>query len=375
MEKRRLTLLTNWLIVLMAVILAGNRLLHLGFTQIPWAALMVSSLAIANIVYLKKGGSLDKSCFSLCLILILGLGASGATNGAFMGPTLTLSPIIPILAVLLVGPKGGWLATIAVAIILTLLFFLQLGGFIQPNPLSAAALLIAKLVSTLFTILICTWLAWVFAKHNKQLLELNRDQANTDYLTGLANRRSMEDSLYKEISRVRRNCGWLSLIIIDVDHFKKYNDCNGHKGGDECLIRLANVIANTVNRPIDIASRYGGEEFVIVLPETNGAGAQKVAENIRRKVEQLSIPYEADSEDVVTLTLGVVSAYGKEAENGNSLIKLADTALYLGKKKGRNCVQVADLEASSECAAPRSGSDEKELTASNKHFGVPLASR
>jgi diguanylate cyclase (GGDEF)-like protein len=126
--------------------------------------------------------------------------------------------------------------------------------------------------------------------------------------------------------------------MADVDFFKLYNDSNGHQAGDNCLKDIAALIDGCCERPTDEVGRFGGEEFVLILPDTNNDGAQKIAENIRKKLLEQNIHYGSQNANPVTLTLGIVSAKGDAIDDVEKLIRDADAALYEGKDKGRNCV-------------------------------------
>ena len=137
-----------------------------------------------------------------------------------------------------------------------------------------------------------------------------------------------------------RNGFPLSLLIMDIDNFKLYNDNYGHGAGDNCLTKVANVIKNTLSRPTDLAARYGGEEFVVLLPETHAAGAVHVAEDLRAAVQGLGITHEHSSTaSVVTISVGT-STHSAEnpVKNKEQLLQLADEALYQAKEAGRNRV-------------------------------------
>ena len=131
----------------------------------------------------------------------------------------------------------------------------------------------------------------------------------TDGLTQLANRRRFDEVIRREHARLARSDGQLSLLMLDLDHFKGYNDTYGHLQGDDCLRRVAAVIGGVIRRPADLAARYGGEEFVCILPETTHEGAVRIAEKIRRNVEELAIPHgNSGVTDHVTVSLGVITA-------------------------------------------------------------------
>jgi two-component system, chemotaxis family, response regulator WspR len=167
--------------------------------------------------------------------------------------------------------------------------------------------------------------------------ELSR-LSTVDGLTGLANRRRFDEVLEQECRRARREVAPLTLIMTDVDFFKKYNDSYGHQGGDECLRRVAAVLAQGARRPADLAARYGGEEFALVLPHTTLEGAAVVAETLRAGVAALNLVHAASSvASHVTLSLGVAVAEPSEPElSPGGLLERADAALYEAKRGGRN---------------------------------------
>lgn len=160
--------------------------------------------------------------------------------------------------------------------------------------------------------------------------------SNTDELTGVANRRVFEDHLDREWHHGRREKQPLSLIFMDIDYFKEFNDMFGHQAGDECLRKVAQTAKNTINRPRDLIARYGGEEFVIALPETELKDAVRLAEKVRRQVEQLQIPHSEGEH--VTVSIGVASVVPTKTMDKELLIESADKALYKAKALGRNRV-------------------------------------
>jgi diguanylate cyclase (GGDEF)-like protein/PAS domain S-box-containing protein len=162
--------------------------------------------------------------------------------------------------------------------------------------------------------------------------------AALDPLTQLANRRRLDEVCEKELARKRREKTHLSLVMLDVDHFKLFNDHYGHQAGDECLRAVARTIRQCVRRPADLAARYGGEEFVLVLPNTPAAGAANVAENIRTTLASLKIPHERSGSGVVTASFGIASVNPEQEVSVVQLIAQADAALYQAKTSGRNCV-------------------------------------
>jgi diguanylate cyclase (GGDEF)-like protein len=167
---------------------------------------------------------------------------------------------------------------------------------------------------------------------NLELAQLARQ----DTLTKLANRRCFDERLLEEWDRSLRGQHELALLFLDVDHFKKYNDTYGHSAGDDCLAAVARVIHESLKRPADLASRYGGEEFVVLLPETTRKGATEVAERILLGIEALSIPHAASTTAAcVTVSIGLTSCI-PDTGLAQVLLDAADSALYSAKHSGRN---------------------------------------
>ena len=168
---------------------------------------------------------------------------------------------------------------------------------------------------------------------NAVLYEQANKLAVTDGLTGISNRQSVEKSLQIEFERSKRYNSPLSLILLDVDHFKDVNDTYGHQKGDEILIAFASLLKKAC-RANDIAARYGGEEFVMVLPQSNAQGAFKIAERVREEMMKISFTGN-ESNFAVTVSCGVAE-FNKDYESINKLIAAADQALYKAKNGGRN---------------------------------------
>ncbi|MEE2732844.1 MAG: diguanylate cyclase [Pseudomonadota bacterium] len=168
---------------------------------------------------------------------------------------------------------------------------------------------------------------------NLQLKELSIK----DGLTGLYNRRHFDELLKTEYQRSFREKSTITVLMMDIDHFKKLNDRYGHQCGDECLKRFARVVADALRRPPDFVARYGGEEFVALLPGTDEAGGQVVAENIRAAVASIAVEWEGQS-ITMTTSIGVASRVPSDRHDSESLLKTADANLYQAKEAGRNRV-------------------------------------
>jgi diguanylate cyclase (GGDEF)-like protein len=166
--------------------------------------------------------------------------------------------------------------------------------------------------------------------------ELDR-LARLDALSGLSNRRNFDESLTKEWARACRDRSSLALIMLDVDHFKAYNDTYGHPAGDICLTQIGGVLARAMKRPADLAARYGGEEFIVMLPGADANGAEEVAKRIIAGIDALSLEHSASSAaSHVTASLGVAVCHPLPGMAAQKLVDAADAALYEAKRGGRH---------------------------------------
>lgn len=175
------------------------------------------------------------------------------------------------------------------------------------------------------------------ALENARRYQAMQELSRLDGLTGLANRRRLDEHLYEEWRRMVREQKPLSLVMCDIDHFKAYNDYYGHQAGDDCLREVAKLLAAWARRPADLAVRYGGEEFILVYPDTGALEALELAESIRKGMENLGIPHLNSPVGLcVTLSLGVASTVPGQGSQPQDLIARCDEALYEAKRSGRN---------------------------------------
>jgi diguanylate cyclase (GGDEF)-like protein len=178
-------------------------------------------------------------------------------------------------------------------------------------------------------------------RHRLEVEEHLRNMTRIDGLTGLANRRSLDDRLMLEWHRSKRSGKPLALLFVDIDRFKNYNDTYGHQSGDDALTAVAQAIARNSQRPADIAARFGGEEFVVVLPETDRTSAAVVAAAIHAAVRGLAIEHTSSEHGAITVSIGVACTDTDNVADALALIKAADQAVYRAKASGRNQTSMA----------------------------------
>ncbi len=183
--------------------------------------------------------------------------------------------------------------------------------------------------------------AAVLKHRDQESLRLN-ELLMTDELTRVANRRSFDERLHKEWQRHKRSLLPLSMIYIDVDFFKEYNDFYGHQLGDDCLKNIASALKANLFRPSDLVARYGGEEFTCILPETDIIGATRIAKKLEAAIRSLAIAHEkSKTAPVITISLGVATAQRVSGNDPSILVTAADQLLYDAKASGRGCVRFA----------------------------------
>lgn len=181
-------------------------------------------------------------------------------------------------------------------------------------------------------------------KRTHELAEANRQLevlSNTDGLTCVGNRRFFDKMLSQEWDRAKRSATPLSLLFLDIDHFKNFNDLYGHLAGDACLHALADAMSQVVRRAGDLIARYGGEEFVILLPNMDIHGALEIARHVHQAVLSLEIPHSNTPLGIVSVSIGVASLLPSNQSSPVELLEKSDKALYCAKSAGRNCIEVA----------------------------------
>ncbi|MBN2429526.1 MAG: diguanylate cyclase [Deltaproteobacteria bacterium] len=178
----------------------------------------------------------------------------------------------------------------------------------------------------------------------KKSLDILKDLSTLDFLTNIPNRRRFEEVLFLEWRHALRASKNLTLIILDIDFFKLFNDTYGHLAGDTCLKKIAKTLSNTMNRSTDFVARFGGEEFVVILPDTGSEGAINIAESFKNAIAELAIPHHSSPiSDFVSVSMGIATCQPTVDFETEELIRLADKMLYQAKAKGRNLIKATTL--------------------------------
>lgn len=336
-----------WITALLAGLVGSLILLRtvmLGSGNSLYAGPMAFTGLILLFTALKFGFSTRYAAVILLGLLTSLLALLGLLSGGLDGPVIVVAPFIPLLGTLIHGRRAGIVcAVISTCIIIAFAIahtngadFYSHGYNIEQRSVARAAFLIAFILAS-------TFVGNYYARISDAMAASIWQHATHDHLTGLANRRSLDDSLARELFIARRAKSSLSVMLIDIDHFKKYNDINGHIMGDRCLRRVADSLRKNIMRPADIVARFGGEEFVILLPDTPMENAIMVAEKVRKGVEKLEMPYCADEETYVTISIGVASSLSNNNYDAEQLLSIADKALYQAKANGRNRFSIAAI--------------------------------
>ncbi|MBL8906186.1 MAG: sensor domain-containing diguanylate cyclase [Rhizobiales bacterium] len=338
---------------------AGTALVHLGFgadpIQVYWRwfaadalgiALVVPLVIIVDTIPLSRLFARRITWTETSVILLTAL-VTGIVFYQTRYPLAFLPYAILVLAAFRLGPVGVALNCGIMAAISIGLTVAGHGPFalVRDGDIAERIFLLQFFLSVAVFMSIPIATALAERKELEQSLYRAQDElrglAATDALTGLGNRRAFDETLEREWTRAIRYREPISLALLDIDHFKRFNDHYGHKPGDECLAKVGHLLTETVFRPGDMIARYGGEEFAIILPGTSAEGALQVAERIRQIVEHQGWRHVGSPEGCITVSVGVATIEPTPRQAKTTLFEQADAALYKAKAQGRNRVECA----------------------------------
>jgi len=335
---RMVRLVAGTLALSIALVLAVRVFLgHLPPVASPIAVTIVVILTVLAVI---TGRVIQPAAAARIIIAVCWIGATLLSYmlGGLEGPIIVAMPIIPLIATVLINHRIGMVMGIlaACSIIMFLILHDSSETGLQPG-LTLAEKDVMRGGWLLFSIFIITMFVSYYGRNEERLKLLLKLQADTDFLTRIANRRKLTEKLRDEYFRSRRRGDWLSVLMLDIDHFKKLNDNFGHLMGDNCLIQIADLLQQHCRRASDLVGRYGGEEFLVLLPDTDPQEARQLAEAIRIAIQSLNIRLSSGKiPEFVTATIGCNSVQVSENIDPEQIIKTADELLYQGKAAGRN---------------------------------------
>jgi diguanylate cyclase (GGDEF)-like protein len=272
---------------------------------------------------------------------------------------------IGAVAIAVIAAKDG-VSLLSAIVLVTIYIYFMLGMTFYPALAAALAVFLAYAVGAqaanlptapmvidlsvlAFTNVIGAMVCYSLERANRTTFLEERlliETASRDGLTGIRNRRFFDEHVEKIWPQAIRERSPLALLLVDIDHFKAYNDCYGHQAGDECLRQVAWCLSRSARRPLDVTARYGGEEFAIVLYDARRSHAEEVSHRIRSGIEALAIEHAASPSDAkrLTISIGVACIEPVAGRSPSGFIQLADEALYAAKERGRNRVVIMDKE-------------------------------
>ncbi len=324
-----------------------------AFTAVYWvlsaplsAGVVLSGGALLVLILsmLRSGRSPRLCAQVLCGAALYVYTVLGLLNGGLTAPSTMWYASIPVLAMLLLGSRTGvyWTA-LSVAVVLAFGASVELGFTCghEVGPGGQRFLALSGLVGLVICVSMLVYVLMNIERNaNLKLYEANRSlqlQAATDGLTGILNRRGFDQVLQDEWRRHHITSAPITLVLIDVDLFKQYNDEFGHLAGDDCLRAIAGVIQFSIRRSEDFAARFGGEEFAIVVPNANAEIGASIADQIRLRIKAMGIPNPRSWIDrCVTISVGSATMTPSDAESHVDLLREADAALYRAKESGRD---------------------------------------
>ena len=337
--------------VLILMSIALRTLMH----QVPGTDWLVvaggaSLVMLASPFLMRWASSVRWAAAPPILALSLAIPILTADAGGLDAPIITMVPAMPLVMAYFVGPSGAVGIAVLMAVETAGIAVASQRGWIHPHhtsPLVKATLIAAFLMVTAFIAQVYDRERQRFERRLHELSDKLHEVSIRDPLTGIYNRRHFSERLTSELAYSRRHGTPISVVMMDVDHFKRVNDVHGHRAGDAVLIDVAQLVQGEV-RQEDLLARYGGEEFVLVLRDTDAACAKIVAERLRARVEKHEATH-AGRTIRVTLSLGCAAELGGGTEE--TLLRTADARMYEAKRRGRNCVVGEGFEPRREAAS------------------------
>lgn len=312
----------------------STQLVTLSAACVVW--MMLLYLAVRREILLEHAP--QAIMYSVLVWLVTITLASGGSNSAI----LYCYPLVPMLSSLILPRMHTIGITIFVAVLVFLLVEASHWGIFLPEVDQPLEVFDHSRTLWLITALVISATIALYSAYQNSLLATTlRDEARVDFLTRIANRRGLEEELRRLHETMNESETWLSVCMIDIDHFKRFNDLYGHTAGDKCLTSMAGLLKVWALSCRAFIGRYGGEEFMMILANHSPEEARQAAESVRAQIEKQSphcVP-QTGAIKALTVTVGISSLRGKDlGDNFEMLIEAADRALYLGKAQGRNTV-------------------------------------
>lgn len=325
-------------------VLTGLLAIFLGWfaDQLITSVIIVEAIAISLQVLVLN--LIDRSQWlvrasRLCIYsnLVCRMAVIFLTAGIF-SPSIYFLPVYPMLGVILLRQRESLLILAIQVLSISCLGWMQVSGYsFLPAPTQFSQIVAATI--GLVSVFLFVAVAFSYSmKLNSHLSEKILTMANHDYLTEVLNRRAIDNKLATEIQRAKRDKTWLTVMMIDVDYFKLYNDQHGHLKGDNCLQIIARTLKDNLRNPPDSIGRYGGEEFLLILPNTDSNSALHVAERIQQSIKNQNLGFGINNSKKLTVTTGLVTTQILPDDTPEVLISIADKGLYKGKADGRDCI-------------------------------------
>ncbi len=336
-------------VLLMAVVVLRAELVrHGGRVAVAATAAVIALLLLRCVLILRAQRDPDPVIDPSPWIVLFGLASAAASAGwGVICLCILATGQDPVLCALSLAATCGIAGVVAARnLAFPRIVLLQMTAGLMPALVGcivaddAGYRVLTPIISLLFV-----GLYLVVAQRHRQLVELMLSQnelrrlAQTDALTGLPNRRRLDEAQSEEWRRAARTGAPLSLLLLDADRFKSYNDLYGHRKGDQVLIAIADVLRSAAQRGGDLPARQGGEEFAVLLPGAAPPAALEIAERLRAAVQALAIPHAGNGAGVVTVSVGVACNWPKAGQPLTDLFEHADRALYRAKNTGRNRVE------------------------------------